>query len=338
MNNVSFPGLGIEELTINPVAFTIFGHKVMWYGIIITAAMILAVCYGIWRSKLEGLKQDDGYDIAITVIFSGIIGARLYYVITKGGYTSFLDAIAIWNGGLAIYGGIIGGILAAYIYAKIKKIRLSKMLDVIGPSTMIAQAIGRWGNFFNQEAFGTNTTLPWGMYSNRTFSYLFSHQEELFAAGIEVDPSLPVHPTFLYESIWNVIGFIILNLVYKKKKFNGQIFLMYITWYGFGRMFIEGLRTDSLYIFGNIRVSQLVGFLSFAFGLVLIFYMLHKTKGKNISPFSQPLYYGVKATKSTDKTAVEEVPAVLDPTVKKEDCAEPSENEKNAENAEKKGD
>ncbi|MBO5274286.1 MAG: prolipoprotein diacylglyceryl transferase [Clostridia bacterium] len=295
MNNVSFPALGIEDLAINPVAFTIFGHEVMWYGIIITAAMILAVCYVLWRSRLEGVKKDDIYDLAIAVIFTGIVGARLYYVLTKGGYTSFMDIIAIWKGGLAIYGGIIGGVLAAYVYSKIKKIRFTKILDMIGPATMIAQALGRWGNFFNQEAFGTNTTLPWGMYSDRTFSYLFSHQEELFAAGIEVDPTMPVHPTFLYESIWNVLGFVIINLLYKKKKFNGQIFLMYISWYGFGRMLIEGLRTDSLYIFGSVRVSQLVGFLSFAIGIVAIFYMLRKTKSKKISPFSQPAYYGVKA-------------------------------------------
>ncbi len=329
MNNVSFPALGIEELAVNPVAFTIFGHEVMWYGIIITAAMILAVCYVLWRSKLEGVKQDDIYDLAIAVIFTGIIGARLYYVITKGGYSSFMDVIAIWKGGLAIYGGIIGGVLAAYVYSKVKKIRFAKILDMIGPATMIAQAIGRWGNFFNQEAFGTNTTLPWGMYSDRTFSYLFTHQEALFAAGIEVDPTMPVHPTFLYESIWNVIGFVIINLLYKKKKFNGQIFLMYVTWYGFGRMLIEGLRTDSLYIFGSIRVSQLVGFLSFALGLVAIFYLLRKTKSKKTAPFHQPAYYGVKAKKAEETPAQETAEVAEDPaeSIPEEETVQNSENQ-----------
>ena len=133
MNNVSFPALGIEDLAINPVAFTIFGHEVMWYGIIITAAMILAVCYVLWRSRLEGVKKDDIYDLAIAVIFTGIVGARLYYVLTKGCYTSFMDIIAIWKGGLAIYGGIIGGVMAAYVYSKIKKIRFTKILFMPAP-------------------------------------------------------------------------------------------------------------------------------------------------------------------------------------------------------------
>ncbi|MFA6948777.1 MAG: prolipoprotein diacylglyceryl transferase [Eubacteriales bacterium] len=253
---ISFPGLGIGEFSVNSVAFSIFGHSVTWYGIIVTSAIVVGFLYALYRSKFEGITNDDVLDEAIYLIIFSIIGARLYYVVTsldKIKYDSFYDVIAIWNGGLAIYGGVIAGAITTFVVAKIKKIKFTKMFDMISPGLMLGQAIGRWGNFMNAEAFGGETTLPWRMGIQNIY-----HIDTIY-----------VHPTFLYESLWNLIGFFIINALYKKKRFDGQIFLMYATWYGFGRMFIEGLRTDSLYV-GQFRISQLVAAASFIAGLILL--------------------------------------------------------------------
>ncbi len=262
---ISFPDLGIDEFAVRNVAFSIFGRNIMWYGIIITIGIICAVAYATFRAKRnEGIKSDDVLDYALYLVIFGIIGARLYYVFTK--FSDFkgksfgdtlYNIIAVWNGGLAIYGGIIAGFIALITVSLIKKIKPGKALDMIAPGVMIAQSIGRWGNFFNAEAHGGVTSHPWRM-GLRDASQTVAEY---------------VHPTFLYESLWNLIGFIIINLVYKKKRFDGQIFLMYISWYGFGRMFIEGLRTDSLYV-GDFRISQLVGFFCFFFGAALLVSML----------------------------------------------------------------
>ncbi len=264
MNTLSFPGLGIGEFSINSVAFTIFGKDVAWYGILITLGFVLAFFYVLYRAKFEKVKSDDILDLAIFVIIFGMIGTRLYYVIMKwdnyvvtGGYfwenvkDTFINIISVWNGGLAIYGGLIAGTLTAVIFAKIKKIKFTKILDMLAPAAMIGQIIGRWGNFFNVEAYGSET-------------------ENIFRMGIHYSNGVKyVHPTFLYESVWNLIGFIIINIFYKKKKEDGQIFLMYMTWYGLGRFFIEGLRTDSLYI-GIFRVSQIVALATFIVGVILL--------------------------------------------------------------------
>lgn len=251
---ISFPGLGIGEFSINSVAFSLFGHNVTWYGIIVTSGIVAGFLYALYRAKFENIKSDDVLDEAIFLIIFSIIGARLYYVLTSSQeYKSLYDVIAIWNGGLAIYGGIIAGAITTFVVAKVKKLNFLKFFDMIAPGLMLGQAIGRWGNFMNAEAFGGETTLPWRMGIQNIF-----HIETIY-----------VHPTFLYESLWNVVGFVIINALYKKKRFNGQIFLMYATWYGFGRMLIEGLRTDSLYV-GPFRISQLVGAASFIAGLVLL--------------------------------------------------------------------
>ncbi len=260
MVTLSFPGLGIGEFSFNKVAFELFGLEVRWYGIIITCAILLGFLYALKRSKFEGISTDDLLDYAIyTVIFS-IIGARAYYVLTTFNdgehvYKNLYDVIAIWNGGIAIYGAVIAGALTIFVISKIKKIKPAKALDMVAPGVMIAQALGRWGNFFNGEAFGAETDIfcRMGIYH--------THWDKMYY----------VHPTFLYESLWNVVGFLLINAFYKKKKFDGQIVLMYITWYGFGRMFIEGLRTDSLYILGGtVRISQLVGALCFVVGTALL--------------------------------------------------------------------
>lgn len=266
---ISFPGLGIDEFRVDNVAFTIFGHHIMWYGIIITVGIIAAFFYANYRATHnEKIKNDDVLDYAIYLVIFGIIGARLYYVFTK--FDSFkadslgatlYNIIAVWEGGLAIYGGIIAGFIALVIVSLVKKIQLGKALDMIAPGVMLGQLIGRWGNFCNAEAFGSETSLPWRM----------------GLRDISEEAAVYVHPTFLYESLWNLLGFIIINIVYKRKKFDGQIFLMYISWYGFGRMFIEGLRTDSLYV-GDFRISQLVGFFCFFIGLALLTAMLIVTR------------------------------------------------------------
>ncbi len=264
-SNISFPGLGIDETWINSTAF----GNVAWYGVIIALGMLCAIAYAAFRCKQQGIKIDDLIDIAIFTIISGVAGARAYYVIfddDKSKYETFIDYIAIWRGGLAIYGGIIFGALAIVIVCLVKKISWRKLFDAVGPGVMIAQAIGRWGNFCNGEAYGSIVEeghplyfMRMGLISKNTY-YEFGTTQTVY-----------VHPCFLYESLWNITGFILINLLFKKKKFDGQIALYYFAWYGFGRMFIEGLRTDALFI-GNtgIRVSQLLGFLLFMVATALL--------------------------------------------------------------------
>jgi phosphatidylglycerol:prolipoprotein diacylglycerol transferase len=193
------------------------------------------------------------------------------YLVTGGTFWQNLggtlyNCIAIWNGGLAIYGGIIAGFLAALVVARAKRIPFPVIADIAGPAVMVGQIIGRWGNFVNVEAFGAETALPWRM------GVLYS-----FNDGVSFVSEKFVHPTFIYESLWNLLGLILITYFYKKKKFHGQMFLSYMTWYGFGRMLIEGLRADSLYV-GSIRISQLVGFVTFVVGAVLIIVNLRRVK------------------------------------------------------------
>lgn len=273
MTTVSFPGLGIGEFSFDPVAFElpIFGGlEVHWYGIIIVTGIILAFIYATFKAKYEGVSFDHLLDITIFTVVFAVIGARLYYVLTSlDQYDSFLEMISIWNGGIAIYGAIIAGAITVYAVCKYKKISYLKMFDAAAPAVMIGQIIGRWGNFCNGEAFGTVVSessplyfLRMGLISNNTGSEMTY-----------------VHPTFLYESLWNLVGFILIHFLYKKKKFDGQVVLMYVTWYGFGRMFIEGLRTDSLYIPGTVfRISQVIGFLCFVLGGLALIVLLTKAK------------------------------------------------------------
>ena len=269
---VSFPGLGIGETELNKIAFTLFGKlEVRWYGLIITLGIMCAVAYVIFRGKKsEHVISDDIIDIALLTVILGVIGARAYYVLTTlDQYKTFGEAIAIWNGGLGIYGGIIGGCMGIVIMCYFKKISWRKLFDMAAPGVMLAQSMGRWGNFFNGEAYG---------YAIEDTTRFFFFNKELiltsgegtifnvFRMGLQnwYGEVVYYHPTFLYESVWNILGFVVANLIYKHKRFHGQIALFYFTWYGFGRMFIEGLRTDSLYVPGTIiRISQLVGFLCF---------------------------------------------------------------------------
>ena len=280
---ISFPGLGIGDFSLSNVAFSIGeSFSVYWYGVIITLGIIFAYLYAVYRGKYESVSFDDTIDIAIWTVVLGVIGARLYYVLTS--LDKYIDdsimqtvtnILNLREGGLAIYGGIIGGILGIVIATRIKKINTIKLFDMAAPGVMIGQLLGRWGNFFNGEAFGEIVSeghplyfLRMGLISNNTY-HDFGTTEMVY-----------VHPTFLYESLWNLTGFIIINALYKKKKFNGQVACMYLSWYGFGRMFIEGLRTDSLYL-GNtgIRISQLVGLICFVvFGALLVWGLIYSRK------------------------------------------------------------
>lgn len=254
INIVRFPKLGLE-LEINRVAFRIFGFPIYWYGIIISAGLFLAVYLGLRNCKKFGIKSDHVFDIVLYGLPSAVIGARLYYIIFNWHEFNgdIMKMINIREGGLAIYGGLIGAVLSTYIYTKVKKIDFLAVADLGGPYFVMAQGIGRWGNFVNQEAFGRNTNLPWGMHSNAIQEYL----ERLGDSSI--DPLAPVHPTFLYESIWDFCVFLFLLWYRKRYKVKGELFFLYMMLYGVGRAWIEGLRTDSLYIGGtNIRVSQLL--------------------------------------------------------------------------------
>lgn len=251
---VSFPGLGLE-FHFNNVAFHIASKPIYWYGILIMLGVILAVVYASARSRQFGIRQDDLYDAVLFAVPLGIVCARIYYVIFEWEqYKDNLSEIfATWHGGLAIYGGIIGGIIVIVVLCKVKKIYVMDMLDLFASAVPIGQILGRWGNFFNCEAYGSSTTLPWRMVIGKTL-------EEAGATGN--------HPTFFYESAWNLIGFIILYFSSKKRKYHGEILLLYLGWYGLGRFFIEGLRTDSLYLWGTgIRVSQVVALICIIIGL-----------------------------------------------------------------------
>lgn len=251
---VSFPGLGLE-FHFNNVAFHIASKPIYWYGILIMLGVILAVVYASARSRQFGIRQDDLYDAVLFAVPLGIVCARIYYVIFEWEqYKDNLSEIfATWHGGLAIYGGIIGGIIVIVVLCKVKKIYVMDMLDLFASAVPIGQILGRWGNFFNCEAYGSSTSLPWRMVIGKNL-------EEAGAAGN--------HPTFFYESAWNLIGFIILYFSSKKRKYHGEILLLYLGWYGLGRFFIEGLRTDSLYLWGTgIRVSQVVALICIIIGL-----------------------------------------------------------------------
>ena len=279
MSTISFPGLGIDKIDLNEIAFSIGDFSVAWYGLIITIGMILCVGYVIWRAKSIGINYEIIIDYAIFVIPLGVLGARLYYVLMKlEDFDSIKEVLDIRSGGLAIYGGIIAGALTVLLVSKFKKISFYALGDCIVPGLILAQSIGRWGNFVNVEAYGSVTKLPWRMCGRDIADDLYF--EELINSNQYdeiISETLGVHPTFFYESMWNLIGFIVINLIFKKKKYDGQIILLVFGWYGLGRMWIEGLRTDSLYLFGTgIRVSQLLAAVIFVVCLALLIYFAVK--------------------------------------------------------------
>lgn len=264
---VEFPGLDLYlNVYENLVEFTIPGWDIditiKFYGVIIAFGFILAVLFGGRMAYKWKMSIDKMLDVLIWGTMGGIIGARLYYVVFQWDQykDDLLSIFKIWEGGLAIYGGIIGGLLAAYFVCKKVDLPFLKLLDLAGMSLLIGQGIGRWGNFTNQEAFGINTDLPWGMTSDKIQEYISANYGTLVGNGINITSTDPVHPTFLYESVWCLLGFVVLYIVCKKyRKFDGQLILGYGIIYGLERAVVEGLRTDSLYIGEtNIRVSQVV--------------------------------------------------------------------------------
>ena len=304
-HEISFPGLG---LSFNPsrVAFSIGEKGIYWYGIIIAVGFILGVAYAMKRSDKFGLTQDNVLDMLLCAVPLAIIGARAYYCIFS--WDMYKDdpisVLYIWNGGLAIYGGVIGAVAGLVIITKLRRINTLAMMDVGGLGLLIGQSIGRWGNFMNREAFGglTDSFLRMGLTN--------ANGQKIY-----------VHPTFLYESLWNALGFLLLHFYSGKRKYDGQLFTMYIGWYGLGRMFIEGLRTDSLYVGGtNLRVSQLLAVICLLGAVVLLIYNkifkehdpeeLHVNKVKAAAEIAEQ----VETTEVTDEA--EEV---------SEETAEPSE-------------
>ena len=270
--NVRFPGLGLE-FTIHSTAFTLFGRPVQWYGVLIALGFLLAAIYAYRRAKKDyHIDTDRMIDVVLMAAVAAVIGARLYYVLfdTSGQFLENpISALYIWEGGLAFYGALIGALLVGIPACKWRKINLWGTLDLAALGFLIGQALGRWGNFFNQEAFGNNTLMPWGMISQNTTRYLEAHGESLMAAGVTVNPGMPVHPCFLYESLWLALGFVLLHFVSKKRKYDGQVFFLYLIWNGLGRIWIEALRTDSLYLLG-MKVSQLMALAWILCGVVML--------------------------------------------------------------------
>lgn len=263
MTKLSFPGFNIDWFEINPVALSIGNFNIHWYGIIIALGFVLAILYCIKIKSYADISADNICDIAIYGAPAGIICARLYYVIFSfSEYKDNLwDIFKIWEGGIAIYGGVIGAVLAVYIYCKVKKLNVSKVFDVCIIGVVIGQIIGRWGNFVNGEAYGVQTDILWRM-------GIIENGKEIF-----------VHPTFLYESLWNTGVFVILNIILRHKKFDGQVFLSYLLFYSLGRVWIESLRTDSLYL-GALRVSQVLSVILIIVSLFAIIFNLKKKNQK----------------------------------------------------------
>lgn len=296
---ISFPLFGDHFVMNPPTYFLVFGRPVYWYAVIIALGFLLAIFYILKRRSDFGLTQDNILDMFIICVPLGIIGARLYYVIFNSadyfGPGKWLNIIKIWEGGLAIYGGVIAATIGLFIYSRRKKIPVAVFFDVGALGLLIGQAIGRWGNFMNREAFGGMTDLPWKM-------GLTSQSGTIY-----------VHPTFLYESLWNVLGFILIHIFSKKhRKYDGQIFLLYLAWYGLGRFWIEGLRTDSLYLGStDIRISQLIAALSFA---AAVFILLRQKLRQNFTPDDLFVHRATKLKIVTDATEAETEPESKDHT------------------------
>ena len=263
---ISFPGLGIQ-LSVDRIAFRVFGVPIYWYGILIGLGMVLAILYGVKRAKQVGLSQDDLMNMILLSVPAAIICARAYYVIFSWEQyaDNWLSIFDIRSGGIAIYGAIIGVVLVLVTYCKRKKLSFGMVLDVLAIGLLIGQTVGRWGNFVNGEAFGASCTLPWAM----TIC-----QGEWTIAEL-------VHPTFLYESLWNGIGILVLLFYRKFHTFPGEEFCGYLIWYGLGRAWIEGLRADSLYI-GVFRVSQLLAIATVLFGIGMIIWKKNQKESTSL--------------------------------------------------------
>ncbi|MGA5689946.1 prolipoprotein diacylglyceryl transferase [Cytobacillus pseudoceanisediminis] len=249
---------------LDPIAISLGPIQVHWYGLIIGVGIALALIIAMREGERRGLPKDIFADLMLWAIPIAIISARIYYVIFQWNFYSQNpgEIIKIWNGGIAIHGALIGSVITAYVFAKKRKISFWKLADIAAPSIILGQAIGRWGNFMNQEAHGREVS--------RAFL------ENMYLPEFIVDQmyinGAYYHPTFLYESIWNIIGFIILILLRRANLRRGELFLSYVIWYSIGRFFVEGLRTDSLMLTENLRIAQTISIVLIIGALVLIFY------------------------------------------------------------------
>ena len=291
-------------------------YPVPWYSFLIVTGVVFAVIIACRGERRIGLPKDTVIDLALWLLPCGIIGARLYYVIFSWNQfrNDWWSVFRIWEGGIAIYGGIIGGVLAAFIVCKVRKMNFWNLFDIASMSLLIGQGIGRWGNFTNQEAFGINTEMPWGMWSEKIADDIIRNQALHAEKGFYVDPDKFVHPTFLYESIWCLLGVLVLYIICRKaRKFSGQIALCYGIWYGVERAVVEGLRTDSLYIAGTtIRVSQALSLAIAVVCAILLVALLIKFT-KNPKPIDgvdffleEELKKEAEAKKNADKETAEE--------------------------------
>lgn len=260
MNNIAFPKLGIS-LNISPIAFSIGDKPIYWYAIIILTGFLLAILFVLRDCKKYNVKPEQIWDIATIGLVAGIIGARLYYVLfALDEFDSIWEVFQIWNGGLAIYGGIIAAFISTAIYCKVCKLNILRIFDLCCPGLFIGQAVGRWGNFVNCEVFGGETALPWGM---------------------SINGAAPVHPLFIYESLWNVLGLILVMLVRKHNKTNGLAVCFYVGYYSLGRFFLEGMRDTEyiLYAIPNvIGISQIVALVGVAAAITTSAILIKSTK------------------------------------------------------------
>lgn len=275
--SIEFPNLFSGSIEVSRVAFTIFGIDIYWYGILIAIGVVLAVSYAMKTAGKFGLISDNVFDTAFISIIAGFVGARAYYCIfynlmnpeSENKYNIITMFTKIHDGGLAIYGGVITGVVTAVIICRIKKSPLLPLLDTAAPAFLIGQGIGRWGNFVNQECFGSPTAgnLPWGMTGST-----IALDPVVIEAQANNTATVLVHPCFLYESLWCAAGLLLIHFVGRRvRKFDGEVFLYYVLWYGAGRGWIEGLRTDSLYA-GSVKVSQVIAIVSAALALIMIVY------------------------------------------------------------------
>ena len=317
-SKISFPGLGIGEFSVDSVAFTIPGTEIdiAWYAIIISFGMICCIAYAVLQSRKIGMTIDDVIDYALFTIPIGVIGAILYYVIfdNENTYETIIDVFNIRQGGLAIYGGIIAGTLTVLAVSYFKKISFFAFGDCVAPGVLLAQGIGRWGNFMNGEAFGgvTDSFIRMGLINRNTYGRL-----------------IYVHPTFLYESLWNLLGVLLVYLFARKigKKYDGQLILLTFGWYGLGRMFIEGLRSDSLFIGDtNLRASQLLAAIIFivCIGLLIFFAVKKPTKEPyfKVAPVE-----GESKQEKTENELIAKIKSLI--SSKKNNNANEDENDKN---------
>ena len=304
---ISFPGLfGDWQFTVSAKALDI-GGGIYWYGILIALGLMLALAFCMSQRHKYGISEDNLMDAVLWGIPCGVIGARLYYVVfyldlfrDAEGKLNWSKVIAIWDGGLAIYGAVIATVLVCLVLSRVEKFRLWALMDLVVVGLLIGQAVGRWGNFMNREAFGSETTLPWRM-----------------QLVLRTGETVQVHPTFLYESLWNVVGLLLIVFVVSRaRRFDGENTCFYFLWYGIGRFWIEGLRTDSLYLFDwtlfdkPIRVSQALSLVMIVVSLALLLIAGNRKERK-------PLFVQVVAAAevaeaeetAVEETVVEEVPA-----------------------------